>query len=112
MGAMLRYGVTVLLKPEQPSGFPLHTFLVNIIGCLVIGWVFAWINANGEFPLINLLLVTGVLGGFTTFSSYVAEVMVLFKTGFPYKAFMYVALSNIVGIGSAGLGFELYKWQV
>jgi CrcB protein len=110
LGALLRYGVALFLKPETVSQFPLHTFVVNLIGCLCIGWVLGWFATNGFNHTFNLFVVTGILGGFTTFSSFSAETLVLFKEGFPVKAITYATFSNILGVLLAWVGYESHKW--
>jgi fluoride exporter len=73
VGALARYGVGLLL-PHGAGTFPLGTFLVNVVGCLLIGVlvvvVTEWTQAH---PLVRPFLVTGILGGFTTFSTYAVD---------------------------------------
>ena len=110
IGALLRYGVALLLKPETVDSFPVHTFLVNLVGCLCIGWVLGWFANSGFNLTYHLFIVTGVLGGFTTFSSFSAETLVLFKEGFPLKAIVYMLLSNVLGVLLAWVGYQSFKW--
>jgi fluoride exporter len=112
LGALLRYVMGVWLKPEYHAAFPIHTFLINSIGCLVIGMVFSYITTLGSNMALQLFVITGLLGGFTTFSSFTMESVYLFQSGEIFKGLLYVLLSNVVGIGSAWLGFGLIKWMV
>ena len=68
LGALARYGVGELL-PQHPHGFPVATFGINVAGCLAIGVLMT----VTEHRLLRPFLGTGVLGGFTTFSTYAVE---------------------------------------
>lgn len=108
IGASGRYALSLAIqKPE--NGFPLSTFLINITGCFLIGLVsglafkFKWNEAY------ILFVMTGVLGGFTTFSSFGLEFYQLMKNNQTMLAFIYLGLSNFVGIGLCILGYYLVK---
>jgi CrcB protein len=111
-GALLRYAFGLMFKPEYHAAFPIHTFLINTIGCLLIGIVFSYTVINGHDQALQFFIITGVLGGFTTFSSYTMETVYLFQNGEPFRGFLYVFLSNTCGIGSAWFGYSLIKWIV
>jgi CrcB protein len=104
--------VGVWLRPDFQAAFPIHTFLINTVGCLLIGIVFSFMAAYGTNMGLQLFLITGVLGGFTTFSSYTMETVYLFQQGEPFRGFLYVMMSNIFGIGSAWLGYSVVKWMI
>lgn len=108
-GALLRFGVNTLLKPQTETQFPVHTFVVNLVGCLLIGLFFAWITRNQNTAVLQYLIITGFLGGFTTFSSYSMEAVYLMSNGQGARAILYMLLSNVCGIGAAWGGFNLYK---
>ncbi len=112
LGALLRYVFGLVFKPEYHAAFPIHTFLVNTIGCLFIGIVFSYIVVSGRHEGLQFFIITGVLGGFTTFSSYTMETVYLFQNGEAFRGCLYVLLSNASGIGSAWLGYSLVKWIV
>ena len=77
--------------------FPLATLLINIVGCFLIGYV-AEVSARGEIsPHIRLLIVTGILGGFTTFSAFGLETITLIRAGHIGIALTYVSASVIGG---------------
>lgn len=105
VGSLLRYSVVLLIRPMSP-GFPTGTLVVNVAGCVVIG-VLAGIwgpgVASGERH--KLLVFTGILGGFTTFSSFSLEFAALLRDGRPGAAAAYVLLSNLLGLTGALLGF-------
>ena len=115
VGAVLRYFVANVGQSFTPSDFPLGTLIVNIIGCALIGIVTVLLigplSANREF--LRLLLIVGVLGGFTTFSTFGLDTFELIDDGRIRQALMYVLLSNVLGIlaafGSYRLGTILFQ---
>lgn len=77
VGAVSRYGVSLLL-PTAPGHFPWGTFLINVLGCFLIGGLMVrW----GQRPLLRPFLGVGILGGFTTFSTYAVETHALMTPG-------------------------------
>lgn len=106
LGSVLRYLAQILLK-DFSTAFPFNTFLVNIVGCFIIGYVFAGFSKTPGFDQLRLFLVIGILGGFTTFSSFAVESIELFRSGLFTKALLYVLLSNVLGITAAWFGYSL-----
>lgn len=104
-GSMLRYAATLLINSKY---FPYATLAVNVIGCFVIGLVFA-ISIKDETFLNNwkLFLATGICGGFTTFSAFSVENMALLQSGKVGLALIYILLSAVVGIMATFLGYQL-----
>lgn len=99
-----------------PGGhFPVGTLLVNVLGCVAIGALAAWFTTTphgtdaervGRFALplterTHLLLFVGLLGGFTTFSSFAMDALALMETGQRGRAAAYVLLSNALGLAGA-----------
>jgi fluoride exporter len=105
LGSMLRYAGYLLITNKS---FPFATLSVNIIGSFVIGLVLA-LSLKDENFLNNwkLFLATGICGGFTTFSAFSAENVVLLQSEKYGLALTYIALSIVAGIGAAWLGFNL-----
>lgn len=98
MGAVARYLVSVAFAGRGWTGFPWHTLVVNLVGAFLLGFLMVLVSERGVVaPEYALLLGTGVLGGFTTFSALSYETLVLMQAGSPG-----VALGN--AFGSAGLG--------
>ncbi|HEY3747882.1 MAG TPA: CrcB family protein [Pseudonocardiaceae bacterium] len=91
IGALSRYGIETLL-PAPPGGFPWGTFLINVTGCFLIGVLMVLVNDvfTGR-PLLRPFVGVGILGGFTTFSTYANEVRGLLKPGALPVAFVYLA---------------------
>lgn len=106
MGSLLRYGVQVALSHHQPSAgqFPWSTFAVNLAGSFLIG-VFYSLSARLHLPAeARLLLTTGLCGGFTTFSTFSYDGLLLLKQGHAGTFILYVLLSVTLGIGLAFAG--------
>jgi len=103
-GAVLRYLLSLVIK-SPASGFPSSTFWVNVIGCFIIGCIFSFLHTGNQS--LKLLCIVGLLGGFTTFSSFGIETIRLFKLGDYRMAFFYISLSNICGLGAVYLGTKL-----
>jgi CrcB protein len=105
-GALLRWLAGLWLNPLW-AVFPLGTLAVNAVGGLGIGAALAWFTQRPEQELLRLLLVTGVLGGFTTFSAFSAESLHLLQRGDAGLALAH-ALAHVLGsLACAALGFVL-----
>lgn len=109
IGSILRYAVAVWLKPEPSLAFPIHTLLVNVIGCLVIGFVFSFLLSVPNEQYYRLFIITGILGGFTTFSSFGMESFYLFQHKEFLKAGSYILLSNVLGLAAVWVGYSIHK---
>ena len=72
VGAAARYALE-LLWPTDPGAFPVATFVTNLVGCLLLGALVALVTARRQHPVLRPVLGTGVLGGFTTFSTYAVQ---------------------------------------
>ena len=105
LGSGLRYGVSIWLNPSLGGGVPWGTVAVNLIGCLLIGWISGLMVEGSE--ILKLGIVVGFLGGFTTFSSFGLEAIRLFQAGHINAAAFYILLSNAGGMLGAWLGYRL-----
>ena len=86
--------------------FPYGTVLANVIGSFLIGVLFVFFNSHSSLsPLVKLLFVTGVLGGFTTFSTYNMELLTMARTGEFTFALLYLGLNVIGGFAACWLGY-------
>ena len=107
-GSVLRYCVQLALHERiVPYNFPWATFTVNIVGSFLIGMFYA---LSARFNLatdIRLLLTTGLCGGFTTFSTFSNDSLILLKQGLHGLFLLYVVLSVALGVAAAMLGGEL-----
>lgn len=106
-GALLRWQAGAWLNPLW-GGFPLGTLFVNLIGGLGIGLALAWLGRHPDEGL-RLLLVTGVLGGFTTFSAFSAESLGLLEKG-DFGGALFHTLAHVIGaLACAALGARLMR---
>ncbi len=105
VGSLLRWMVGMWLNLRW-AGFPLGTLFVNCVGGLVIGGVLFWLERSPN-ELFRLLIVTGLLGGFTTFSAFSAESLILLQRGQLALALAHT-LAHVVGaLACAALGFRI-----
>lgn len=105
IGAVLRWGVALALNGLW-GGFPLGTLAVNCLGGLVIGALMVYFQRSPD-EVLRLLLVTGALGGFTTFSSFSAESLALLQRGHWSLALLHSAAHMLGALGCAALGFAV-----
>lgn len=106
-GALLRWQAGAWFNPLW-GGFPLGTLIVNLLGGLGIGLALAWLGRHPDEGL-RLLLVTGLLGGFTTFSAFSAESLALIEKGDLGGALLHT-LAHVVGaLACAALGARLMR---
>lgn len=107
-GGALRYYISTLMKTLVGTGFPCGTLLVNLSGCFLFGIIYGFFLRQGMASNSwCLLLTTGVCGGFTTFSTFVHESVQMLQSGHWGGFVAYVAISVVVGIALAALGYWL-----
>jgi CrcB protein len=98
-GSMARYGVSYLVSRYATGTFPAGTFIINILGSLLIGILFGlaarneWLQQGGL-----LLLASGFCGGFTTFSTFALENVTMMQKGESMISIIYIGLSVILGL--------------
>ncbi len=105
IGANLRFVVGTWAAEHWGADFPYGTLIVNVSGAFVIG---VFLSLLGEridvHPLWRLFFATGLLGGYTTFSSYAWEALTLAQDGALLRAAVYIIASNLVGLLGVWLG--------
>lgn len=90
------------------NGFPLDTFFINLIGCFSLGWFLTFVSQKERIrPEFTLMIGTGFIGSFTTFSTFSAETLDLLQRGHIFAGIIYVLSSTILGITLAYLGSKL-----
>lgn len=110
MGSIGRYLMSLLIQKNCSLTFPLSTFLINILGSLLIGLLIGCAGKNLPYsPEIKLLFITGFCGGFTTFSTFSAENFQLIQNGQYATASIYVFASITLGILAMACGWMITK---
>lgn len=110
IGSIFRYLTSFYSQKIFPGDYPWGTFLVNMIGCLVIGLLLGLIEKERMlFPQMRQLLIVGFCGGFTTFSSFAAENIRLIQSGQLMLVLLYTTASVLLGLAAVGLGLYLVK---
>jgi len=109
IGSVARFKMSGLVLHGTPNWrFPAGTLAVNLIGCLIAGLLAGMAVKQDVFsPEARLFLFTGLLGGFTTFSAFGLETLLLLKRGETVVAVANVVVSIVVGLLVAWLGYEL-----
>lgn len=108
IGGGLRYLVSQFIKIPTLGSFPIGTFIVNAVGCFLIGLLSSLpTNSTGFSPATRLLLTTGLCGGFTTFSTFMNETISLHNSGNTFLSIVYLILSIIVGAIALVMGREI-----
>ena len=98
LGASARYFIFSLMELRSLN-FPYHTILVNILGCLLIGFIVEFFALRSHLPYnVKLFLVTGFIGSFTTFSTFVVDAGLLIERNEIIKSVFYMTLSTTLGV--------------
>lgn len=107
LGALARYGIGVAL-PVRPGGFPWNTFVVNASGCLLIGVLMVLITRRfAGARLLRPFAGVGVLGGFTTFSTYALDIRTTIGAGRPGTALLYLAGTLVTAVAAVRVGMAV-----
>jgi len=110
IGGGFRYFLSVFLQQFIRTQFPAGTFVVNILGCFLIGVIYAFSERQPESSQpIKILLATGFCGGFTTFSAFAIENLNLLKNGNTLLAMNYIIGSVLIGVLAAWAGTVMVK---
>lgn len=108
LGALLRYSLSGFVQRLTDDAFPVGTLAVNLTGCLVIGFLGALFSGpafvRDEW---RFFLLVGLLGGFTTFSTFGFETMALMEDGEWARAGLNLVLSNGLGLAAVWLGYRV-----
>lgn len=110
IGSIARYLTASYFTKVFPSSFPYGTFIVNIVGCLIIGIIYGLSERfNWLTPEWRLFLATGICGGFTTFSSFAYENIKLIQDGNFLIFSIYSITSFAIGLFAVFIGLTLTK---
>jgi fluoride exporter len=110
LGALARHGVNRVTRHQFPLlRFPAETVIVNVIGCFLIG-VLAGLIVTGRIhmrPIWREFAFVGLLGGFTTFSTFGFETIALLRTGYAWHAVANVVVQFVCGLGAVSAGLAI-----
>lgn len=107
LGAVARYGSGSWLYRIAGPGFPWGTLAVNVLGSLLIGLTFRYVEASAVAPEVRAFVTVGFLGAFTTFSAYSLETITLLRAGAWGRAALYSGGSVVLGLAAVALGMAL-----
>jgi CrcB protein len=111
-GALARYGIGRAF-PAAPSGFPWATFGINVAGCLLIGVLMVFVSERWSArPLIRPFLGVGVLGGFTTFSTYTVDIVRLTDANATGTAVAYLVGTFVAAVVAVYLAGAATRWAL
>jgi CrcB protein len=106
LGSISRYALGEWIQTD--SGFPLGTLLINVTGCFILGWLLTFVSRFGKIGAkVSLMAGTGMIGAFTTFSTFSVETITLFQDGHLVLAFLYIFMSVGLGFVLAYLGHKI-----
>ena len=110
LGSTLRHIINIVSPRVLGTGFPYHTFIINITGSIVMGLIAGYLAFKGEASQPwRLFLMTGILGGYTTFSAFSLDTMLLYERGELGLATLYVIASVALSIGGLAAGLALVR---
>jgi len=104
VGAVLRFGVAVVVRAGTPWPDYIATLISNLIGCFAIGLAFVYLEGADRPTWLRALLVTGLLGAFTTFSTFSLEAMHLIHARRLTELAAYISVSVVIGLATVKAG--------
>ena len=104
LGAVGRYALALALPFGGPGHWPLATFLANVVGCLAIGFLATSARVASGPSWVRPFAITGILGGFTTFSAFALESGVLFDAGYVLQGMSYIVATMTAGLLAVRVG--------
>ena len=108
LGALSRYGIDTFVERRTDAVFPWATFLINVSGCLAVGFLIAAIVDRHRAPeWLRVGLVLGFCGGYTTFSTFAQEALDLLETGKGAVAFAAIAANVLLGLAAVFVGLRI-----
>ena len=109
LGGVARYLISVAMK-TMSKGFPWGTLVVNLVGCLFIGLLWGFFSkSSSESSSWALFMTVGICGGFTTFSTFSKEALMMLQAGNFMSLMAYVAISVIAGVALVAAGYYLVR---
>ena len=112
VGSSARHGLE-LLWPTASGGFPWSTFVTNVSGCLLIGLLMVYVvEAVPAHPLLRPFLGVGVLGGYTTFSTYAVQAHTLVTDDRPALSLAYLFATVVSALAAVVVGVRVARWSL
>ncbi|MFA5418330.1 MAG: fluoride efflux transporter CrcB [Bacteroidales bacterium] len=108
-GAVLRYLTYLYFDKGHDHYFPWATLAVNLIGSFLIGFLWGWFDKMYVSPGIRLFIFVGLLGSFTTFSTFAFDIFNMGKNGSIFQGLAYLIGTNVIGISLAAGGYYISK---
>ena len=109
IGGAARYLISVAMK-TMSKGFPWGTLAVNLVGCLVIGLLWGFFSKSAsENSSWALFMTVGICGGFTTFSTFSKEALIMLQSGNIVGLLSYIGVSVIAGVALVAAGYYLAR---
>jgi CrcB protein len=110
VGGAIRHGMNIWVGRFLGTHFPWHTFLINVVGSSVMGLVAGWFIFRQDLTgNMRLFLTTGILGGFTTFSAFSLDAMLLWQRHDHLLAALYVGGSVVLSVAGLALGLWIMR---
>ena len=109
IGGISRYLLSLFIQNKFLSTFPYGTLVVNITGCFLIGVIYGFSERGSMNVEWRVFLATGIMGGFTTFSSFSNETVSMLRDAQYWQAFSYIALNVLIGLAATFGGISLIK---
>ena len=110
LGAALRHGVNIFAARLLGTAFPYGTLFINVMGSLAMGLIAEYLALKAGLPQRwRLFLMTGILGGFTTFSAFSLEAALLYERGQLTSAAVYVVASVVLAIAALFAGLSIVR---
>lgn len=109
IGSIFRYLTSVWTAKYYTNAFPLATFITNVLGCFIIGLFIGYFSSSNTDQNLKFLFITGFCGGFTTFSAFAAENIVLLQNQNYVTLIAYTLASVLIGFLAVGLGLMITK---
>lgn len=113
IGALLRYGLSISMQSNMTAEFPLATLLANYLGCFALGWFNTYLAKIKSVPVwLQLAFGTGLIGSFTTFSTFSLETIeLIFREKYSF-ALLYVTASLFGGLVLVWFGSKMAHWKL
>lgn len=110
VGAVLRYGIGLVVGRMSLANWPFATLSVNVLGSFLMGLFMAWFWKNGDMPeALRLFFAVGIMGALTTFSSFSLDLYTLLHRGEYWEGLLYFTLSFLLSFGGLLLGIIMVR---